>query len=254
MAIDATAHDGTTIQDSGSPSPESTLGGERRGSEPARRSPDLPAPEGATDGGPTADATTVPAAEPTAGAGKSVAPVTVPPAARPTLDQDTLAELFRLHGGYLLRAMLRVTSGDRGKAEDIVQEALLRAWQNPAAIHRGPEHSRPWLFTVARRIAIDHYRMQAARAQEVADEAPEEHAGAHDPYDEVLAARDIAVAMAELQPHHRDVLVELHMRGRSMAEAAVVLGVPVGTVKSRNFYAVRALRPILEAHGMATAG
>ncbi|MGW2548325.1 sigma-70 family RNA polymerase sigma factor [Kitasatospora sp. NPDC001574] len=240
MAIDATAHDGTTIQDSGSPSPESTLGGERRGSEPARRSPDLPAPEGATDGGPTAEATTVPAAEPTA--------------ARPTLDQDTLAELFRLHGGYLLRAMLRVTSGDRGKAEDIVQEALLRAWQNPAAIHRGPEHSRPWLFTVARRIAIDHYRMQAARAQEVADEAPEEHAGAHDPYDEVLAARDIAVAMAELQPHHRDVLVELHMRGRSMAEAAVVLGVPVGTVKSRNFYAVRALRPILEAHGMATAG
>ncbi|MFC9328451.1 sigma-70 family RNA polymerase sigma factor [Kitasatospora sp. NPDC057015] len=173
---------------------------------------------------------------------------------RPTLDQHTLAELYRLHGGYLLRAMLRVTSGDRGKAEDIVQETLLRAWQNPAAIRRGPEYSRPWLFTVARRIAIDHFRMQSARAQEVADENPEEHAGVHDPYDELLAAQDMAVALAELQPHHRDVLVELHMRGRSMAEAAAVLGVPVGTVKSRSFYAVRALRPILEARGTASAG
>ncbi|MFE7563110.1 sigma-70 family RNA polymerase sigma factor [Kitasatospora sp. NPDC057500] len=177
-----------------------------------------------------------------------------PPAPRPTLNQDILAELYRLHGGYLLRAMLRVTSGDRGKAEDIVQETLLRAWQNPAAMHRGPEHSRPWLFTVARRIAIDHYRMQTARAQEVADESPEDHAGSHDPYDEVLVARDMAAAMAELQPHHRDVLVELHMKGRSMAEVARVLGIPVGTVKSRNFYAVRALRPVLVAHGMAWTG
>nr|WP_106438106.1 sigma-70 family RNA polymerase sigma factor [Kitasatospora sp. SID7827] len=149
--------------------------------------------------------------------------------------------------------MLRATSGDRGKAEDIVQETLLRAWQNPAAIRRGPEHSRPWLFTVARRIAIDHYRMQTARAREVFDEAPEEHAGAHDPYDALLDACDMAVALAELPPHHRDVLVELHMRGRSVAEAAAVLGVPAGTVKSRSFYATRALRPILEARGTAGA-
>lgn len=91
---------------------------------------------------------------------------------RPTLDQETLAELYRLHGGYLLRALLRVTNGDRGKAEDILQETLLRAWQHPEAISRGTEQSRPWLFTVARRIAIDHFRMAAARAQEVVGEAP----------------------------------------------------------------------------------
>jgi RNA polymerase sigma-70 factor (ECF subfamily) len=183
----------------------------------------------------------------TAGAEEAAAPREI----RSTLDQEALAELYRLHGPYLLRALLRVTSGDRGKAEDILQETLLRAWQNPAAISRGLEQCRPWLFTVARRIAIDHFRMQAARAQEVADEAPETRAGTHDPYDEVLAARDIEMALAELQPHHRDVLVELHMNGRSVAETAKILGIPVGTVKSRNFYAVRALRPILEAHGMA---
>ncbi|MFG2845885.1 sigma-70 family RNA polymerase sigma factor [Kitasatospora sp. NPDC048296] len=173
-----------------------------------------------------------------------------PSQGRATLDHDTLAELYRVHGPGLLRAMLRVTSGDRGKAEDILQETFLRAWQNPAAIARGVEESRPWLFTVARRIAIDHFRTASARAREVGAESPEDYAGTHDPYDDVLAARDLATAMAELQPHHRDVLVELHLKGRSTAEVASSLGVPVGTVKSRNFYAVRALRPILAARGM----
>ncbi|MEU9127539.1 sigma-70 family RNA polymerase sigma factor [Kitasatospora sp. NPDC048540] len=203
---------------------------------------------GATAARPDTTPDTTPGTAPTADAlGAAHAP------RRATLDQQTLAELYRLHGGYLLRAMLRATNGDRGKAEDIVQETLLRAWQNPDAIRRGPEHSRPWLFTVARRIAIDHFRMQSARPQEVAGETPEGHAGAHDPYEEVLDARDMAVVLAELSPRHRDVLVELHMKDRSMAEAAAVLGVPVGTVKSRSFYAVRALRPILEARGLASA-
>jgi RNA polymerase sigma-70 factor (ECF subfamily) len=176
-----------------------------------------------------------------------------PSRGRATLDQDTLAELYRLHGPYLMRALLRVTSGDRGKAEDILQETLLRAWQNSAAIQRGLEQSRPWLFTVARRIAIDHFRMATARVQEVADDTPEDHAATHDAYDQVVAARDLETAMAELQPHHREVLVELHLNGRSMAEAAQVLGVAVGTVKSRSFYAVRALRPILESRGIGVA-
>ncbi|GJF34286.1 RNA polymerase sigma factor [Kitasatospora sp. NE20-6] len=175
-------------------------------------------------------------------------------AGRPTLDQETLAELYRLHGSYLMRALLRVTSGDRGRAEDILQETLLRAWQNPNAIARGAEQSRPWLFTVARRIAIDHFRMQSARVQEVADESPEDRAVPHDPFDEVLVARDVEVALAKIPDHQREVLVELHMKGRTVAETAKVLGIPVGTVKSRNFYAVRAFRPVLEACGMTGRG
>jgi RNA polymerase sigma-70 factor (ECF subfamily) len=170
-----------------------------------------------------------------------------------TLDDATMAELYRLHGGYLLRALMRITSGDRGRAEDILQETLIRAWKNPAAIARGPERCRPWLFTVARRIAIDHFRMVAARVQEVADEAPEERAPSYDPFDAVLDARDVEVVLDRLPAHHRDVLVELHLNGRSVADAARVLGVPPGTVKSRNHYAVRALRPMLEAAGVHSA-
>ncbi|WP_371493748.1 sigma-70 family RNA polymerase sigma factor [Kitasatospora sp. NBC_00374] len=168
-------------------------------------------------------------------------------AARPTLDPDTLAEIHRLHGGYLLRALLRTTGGDRGKAEDILQETLLRAWQHPEALSAGPEQSRPWLFTVARRIAIDHYRMAAARAREALGESTEDRPRPDNPYDQVVVARDVDRALRRLQEHHREVLVELHLNDRSVADTAARLGVPPGTVKSRNFYAVRALRPILAA-------
>jgi RNA polymerase sigma-70 factor (ECF subfamily) len=173
---------------------------------------------------------------------------------RPTLDPDTLAEIHRLHGGYLLRALLRATGGDRGKAEDILQETLLRAWQNPEALSAGAEQSRPWLFTVARRIAIDHYRMAAARAKEVIGEPVEDRPHHDDPYEQVVVARDIALALRRVQKHHRDVLVELHLKDRSVLEASARLGVPPGTVKSRNFYAIRAMRPVLAAeHGYAPA-
>ncbi|MBD0692794.1 sigma-70 family RNA polymerase sigma factor [Streptomyces sp. CBMA123] len=193
-----------------------------------------------------------PVVQPPAGPPAVPAATPEPAPARPTLDPDSLAEIHRLHGGYLLRALLRATRGDHGKAEDILQETLLRAWQNPAALAAGPEHSRPWLFTVARRIAIDHYRMAAARAKEVFGEPVEDRPVADDPYEQVLVARDIALALRRVQKHHREVLVELHLKDRSVLEASVELGVPPGTVKSRNFYAVRALRPVLAAeHGYA---
>ncbi|MFD3998753.1 sigma-70 family RNA polymerase sigma factor [Streptomyces sp. NPDC058548] len=170
-----------------------------------------------------------------------------------TMDQETLAELYQMHAPYLLRSLLRLTSGDRGKAEDILQETFVRAWQHPEALSRGPEHGRPWLFTVARRIAIDHFRMQSARAQEVADDAPEERSAGRDSYEDVLALHDLTAALAELPDHQREVLEQLHIEDRSVAQAAVVLGIPAGTVKSRHFYAIRALRPVLERRGMLAA-
>ncbi|MEV4560460.1 sigma-70 family RNA polymerase sigma factor [Kitasatospora sp. NPDC049285] len=166
------------------------------------------------------------------------------------LDEETLGELYRMHGPYLLRALLKLTGGDRSKAEDILQETLVRAWTHPEAFTQGPEYGRPWLFTVARRIAIDHFRMQSVRPQEVWDDSAAERPAAGDPYEAVLAGHDLAAALAQLAPDHRAVLVEVHLRGRSVAEAARTLGIPAGTVKSRTYYAMRALRPVLEARGM----
>jgi RNA polymerase sigma-70 factor, ECF subfamily len=63
-------------------------------------------------------------------------------------------------------------------------------------------------------------------------------------------SRVVADAMRSLRPEHRGVLLETYYRGRSVAEAATVLGIPAGTVKSRTFYALRALRLALEDWGL----
>ncbi|WP_436850211.1 sigma-70 family RNA polymerase sigma factor [Streptomyces monashensis] len=153
-------------------------------------------------------------------------------------------------GGRLLRAVVRRT-GDLGRAEDIVQETFLRAWQHPEAFVGGVDTALPWLLTVARRLTIDHHRMLSRRAREVGGEElvePGDHPA--DPYDNVLRACDVAKVMAALPEHHREVLVELYFRDRTAAEAAARIGVPVGTVKSRGHYAMRTLRPILERRGL----
>ncbi|MGW3148103.1 MULTISPECIES: sigma-70 family RNA polymerase sigma factor [Streptomyces] len=167
-----------------------------------------------------------------------------------TLDRESLAQLHRLYAQRLLRVVAGLT-GDPGRAEDIVQETFLRAWQHPEAFARGVDSALPWLQTVARRLTIDQHRMLSRRAQEVGGEEPA-HPGAHpaDPYDDVLRACDVVRVMAALPAHHREVLVELYFKDRTAAQAATHIGVPVGTVKSRSHYAIRTLRPLLERRGL----
>jgi len=157
--------------------------------------------------------------------------------------------LYEQHAAPLLSYALRLTGGDRGRSEDIVQETLLRAWRHPEALDpdRGPVRS--WLFTVARNVAVDAHRARRARPTEVGDEA----LAVVPAVDEIEQALDtwlVADALAALSPDHRAVLVETYYRGRSVADAAAVLGVPPGTVKSRTFYALRALRLALEERGV----
>lgn len=68
-------------------------------------------------------------------------------------DEALVRALYAEHAAPLLRYALRLTSGDRQRAEDIVQETLLRAWLHPEAIAERP--ARPWLFAVARNLAVD---------------------------------------------------------------------------------------------------
>jgi RNA polymerase sigma-70 factor (ECF subfamily) len=165
--------------------------------------------------------------------------------------------MYTEHGGPLLGYVLRLTGGDRPQAEDIVQETLLRAWRHPEALTDRPV--RPWLFTVARNLVVDAHRAKVARGgQYVPIEPGEEGAvtglavsvGADD-IDRALESWTVAEALADLSPQHRAVLVETYYRGHSVAEAATALGIPAGTVKSRTYYALRALKLALEERGLA---
>lgn len=167
---------------------------------------------------------------------------------KPVSDEDLVRALYAEHAAPLLRYALRMTDGDRQRAEDIVQETLLRAWMHPEAIADRP--ARPWLFAVARNLAVDAHRARKARPHEVGESALSLVA-VPDEADRVLESWAVADALAALRPDHRRVLLETYYRGRSVAEAATVLGIPAGTVKSRAFYALRALRLALEERGLA---
>ncbi|MGC4878768.1 sigma-70 family RNA polymerase sigma factor [Micromonospora sp. DT43] len=158
--------------------------------------------------------------------------------------------LYAEHAGPLLMFVMRLTGGDRQRAEDIVQETLLRAWRNAHRLGaQGQGSLRPWLVTVARRIAIDEHRSQEARPPETYDRDLTAFAEA-DSTDRVLRTMTVADALRTLSQSHREILIATYFRGRTVPEAAEELGLPLGTAKSRVYYALRALRTALQERGV----
>lgn len=164
-------------------------------------------------------------------------------------DAELLKALHDEHADALFAHTLRLTGGDRQRAEDLVQETLLRAWQHPEALDPTRGSVRAWLFTTARHLAIDAWRRRSARIGEViTDTVPETPAA--DETDRVVESWLVAEALSRLSRSHREVLVECFYQGRSVSEAATRLGVPPGTVKSRTHYALRSLKLVLEELGV----
>ena len=166
----------------------------------------------------------------------------------PDPDVVLMQHLHDEHGAALWRFCRRLVPDDRGRAEDVAQETLLRAWRHRTILESPPPAVRAWLFTVARNIVIDQWRSPRSRSETSVAEVPD--AGTGDETDQLLLSWVVAEALTQLSPEHRAVLLECYYRGRPVAEAAARLGVPEGTVKSRTHYALRALRLALEEMGV----
>jgi RNA polymerase sigma-70 factor (ECF subfamily) len=152
--------------------------------------------------------------------------------------------LYERHGTVLLSFAVQLCDGDRHRAEDVVQETAVRAWQHQGILDPSTDRVRTWLFTVAHRIAIDHHRARQARPKEVGEEEPADSA-APDPADRVVTLRVVLEAMTELTEVQREVLIYNYYLGYSVDQTARALGLAPGTVKSRAHYAIRALREAL---------
>lgn len=163
-------------------------------------------------------------------------------------DEALMRALHEEHAAALWAFTLRLTGGDRARAEDVAQETLLRAWRHPSVLDQSARSARAWLFTVARRIVIDGWRSAASRAEVTTDTPPE--TAAPDDIERAVQGLLVADALAELAPRHREVISLCYYQGLSVAEAAARLGVAEGTVKSRTHYALRALRLVLQEKGI----
>ncbi|WP_460665047.1 sigma-70 family RNA polymerase sigma factor [Kribbella swartbergensis] len=161
----------------------------------------------------------------------------------PEAAEALVRSLYAEHGRSLLAYATRLT-GDRAAAEDVVQETLVRAWKHADDLTQGTGSVRGWLLTVARNIVTDRARARAVRPAEVADvddRPPVE--GDHS--ESVVNTMVVLAALDKVSAEHREVLVQLYFHGRSVTDAAKELGIPPGTVKSRSYYALRALRAVM---------
>lgn len=160
-----------------------------------------------------------------------------------------MRSLYNVHGAALL-GFVRGFVADPARAEDVVQEVMLRVWRNLGGLDPGRGDLRPYLLTVARNVLTDQWRADQARPRLVGEDAALAAASVQDEVDRVLESALIAQALQRLSVEHRAVVHEMFFRGRSVTETAAALGVPAGTVKSRSFYAVRALRAAFEEMGV----
>jgi RNA polymerase sigma-70 factor (ECF subfamily) len=155
------------------------------------------------------------------------------------------AAAFDEHGSALLGFALNALR-DRGLAEDCVQETFLRAWRSRASYSAERASTRTWLFAIARNVVIDVHRSRRRLPRlveaEILEEVPAED---RDPL-EPLA---IAEALARLSAEHRQVVVAVHLNGETYADLSAATSVPVATLRSRAFYALRALRGHLAGAG-----
>ncbi|MEU1090777.1 sigma-70 family RNA polymerase sigma factor [Streptomyces sp. NPDC005576] len=150
-----------------------------------------------------------------------------------------LQTLTSEHSKPLLAYAERIL-GDRHMAEDIVQETMIRAWRHSERLCANEGSVRGWLLTVARNLAIDRVRSAYFR-----HESPgTEHRGVlqNDHADGVTAAVDAAALLRHLSEEHQEVLVHTYLHDKTVQETARILGIPAGTVKSRQHYALRQLR------------
>jgi RNA polymerase sigma-70 factor (ECF subfamily) len=158
--------------------------------------------------------------------------------------EQGLREAYAAHGGELFGFAQR-SLGDSGLAEEAVQETFVRAWRAADNFDPALGSLRTWLFAILRNIVIDMGRARSVRPP-VALETTE---AAHEPLEDALFAWQVEEALRRIGEAHRQVLVETHLRGRPYAEVAADLGVPEGTIKSRVYYGLKALRIVLEEMG-----
>ncbi|GAC1479996.1 MAG: sigma-70 family RNA polymerase sigma factor [Acidimicrobiales bacterium] len=161
-----------------------------------------------------------------------------------TTDEE-LRAAYSAHGSELYGFARRALDDD-GRAEEAVQETFLRAWRAGDRFDSEIASLRTWLFAICRNVIVDTARSRAIRP---VSPMPPHDKPVQDDIDGLLRSWMVEEALRRISVEHRTAVVETYYRGRSAADVATELGVPVATVRTRLFYGLRALRLTLEEMG-----
>jgi RNA polymerase sigma-70 factor (ECF subfamily) len=159
-------------------------------------------------------------------------------------DRSAFDELYRRYARPVLGLALR-RLGDRGRAEDAVQDAFAAIWRSASSYDRERGAGAPWLYTVARNAIVDGLR----RAPEPPAEAPDEPSpepGPPDRAEQAWVSWRVHRALETLPDHERAVIELAYWGGLSQSEVADYLHLPLGTVKTRTRSALARLAGALE--------
>lgn len=173
-------------------------------------------------------------------------------AVEPGLDSESaLRAAYNAHGAELYRYALRQLR-DEGGAQEAVQEVFLRAWRRADSYDASLASLRVWLFAIARNVVVDEIRKVDVRPwRRQLTGSPESGTDRVGPADDALVDTWLVEeAVRRLRPEHRQAIVQAYLRGRPYAEIAAEAGVPVGTIRSRVFYGLKALRLAMDEMGV----
>ncbi len=160
-------------------------------------------------------------------------------------DRHAFATLVRRHQPPVRAFALRLCCGDRGRADDVAQNAFVLAWKNLGGF-RGDGALRSWLFKLCYRAFLTDARRAHRRRETVDDDAGATVASPAAP--DAAARRDVARALATLKAEERAALALCFEDGLTHEEAAAVLEMPVGTLKSHVARGKEKLKVLLAAY------
>jgi RNA polymerase sigma-70 factor (ECF subfamily) len=159
-------------------------------------------------------------------------------------DRTAFEALYRRYARPVFGLALR-RLGDRGRAEDAVQETFASVWRSARTYRpeRGP--GAPWLYAVARNAIVDRSRGRTDASGDVPERASDEPDPAERTEQSWVAWR-VHRALEELPEREREVIALAYWSGLSQSEVAEFLGIPLGTVKTRTRAALHRLADVLE--------
>jgi RNA polymerase sigma-70 factor (ECF subfamily) len=164
--------------------------------------------------------------------------------------EESMRALYRTYGSELYGFAVSCL-GDRGQAEELVQEVFTRVWRHAQSYDPDKASFRTWLYGIARNAIIDLKRRQSVRpALSIHPEADDQKGAIDDSFERALLKWQVSSALERLTPEHRQVIRLAHFQGLTLREISERTGIPLGTVKSRTSYALRGLRLALEEMGV----